>query len=74
MARNVITEVSVIENGQTKDYAAECPSGEEVDQFLYWLTQQLIQMSRAEPILRIPNTNLTIDRRDVTSITLTISF
>jgi len=72
MAKNVITEVSVVEDGNMTTYAAECPSGAEEHQFLYELVQKIIQQSRAEPIIRIPNTLLAIDRRDVTSMTLSI--
>ena len=73
MAQNVITEVAVTEDGLETAYAAECPSGERADQFLYKLIQDLISPVRNEPILRIANTSLTIDRRNVTSITLTVS-
>lgn len=73
MAKNVITEVSVTENGNTKLYAAECPANEEEHQFLHKLTQDLIQSNRGNPVLRIQNTLLAIDRRDVSSITLSIS-
>jgi len=74
MAKNVITEVSVVEDGNTTDYAAECPSNEETHQFLYRLVQDLIQSNRGNPVLKIQNTLLEIDRRDVTSVTLTLSF
>ena len=75
MAKNVITELSVTEDGATKaNYASECPAGEVAHQFLYELTQKLLRQSRTEPIIRIANTALTIDRRDVTSLTLTLQF
>jgi len=72
--KNIITEVVITENGQDTSYAALCPANETVHQFLHWLVQELIKMSRSQHILRIPNTTLTINRQNVTGMMLTLSF
>jgi len=71
--KNIIAEVTVTEDGQDTSYSTLCPSGERTHQFLYWLMRDLIHLQR-DSLIRIPNTDLTIDRRNVTAVALTLSF
>lgn len=71
--KNIITEVVVTESDADTAYARLTPIGERTDQFLYWLMRELTKMTR-DSLLRIRNTDLVIDRRNVTSIVLTLSF
>ena len=74
MAKGIISEIEVIEDGQSKGYAAECPENERPHQFLDWLLQRLVSSDRGSRTLRIPGTTLSIDRFNVSSITLTIGW
>ena len=58
--KNVITELTATEDSQDTSYAALTPTNERADQFLYWLLKELTRPSRGLPIVRIPNTALTL--------------
>ena len=67
----MITEVSITEGGVTTLYAQHCPSGENTQQFLVRLVEDVVLAPSNMRKFYAAGTTIEIDRRNVTSVTVT---
>jgi len=67
----MITEVRIAEGGVGTNYAQHCPSGEQLAQWLATLVKDVLLAPSNMRKLRVVGTTIEIDRRNVTSVTVT---
>ena len=67
----MITEVMITESSAQTAYAAKCPAGQAVEQFLTKLLNLVLFLPHSERVITVPGSNDTIDRADVTAIDIT---
>jgi len=67
----MITEVQITEGGVETFYAQHCPSGMNLQEWLEKLVRDVILAPANMRRLQVPGSVLSIDRRNVTSITVT---
>ena len=67
----MITEVQITEQGVETFYSQHCPSGMSMQDWLKKVVQDVVLAPSNVRKLRVPGTTIQIDRRNVTSITIT---
>jgi len=67
----MITEVQITEASVETFYAQHCPSGQNVQQFLVRLVEDIVLAPSNMRKVRVAGTVIEIDRHNVTSVTVT---
>jgi len=67
----MITEVRITEGGVETSYAQHCPLGENAQQFLERLVEDVVLAPSNIRKVYVAGTVIEIDRRNVTSVTIT---
>ena len=67
----MITEVRITEQGVETFYSQHCPSGMSMQEWLEKVVQDVVLAPSNMRKLQVPGTTIEIDRRKVTSVTIT---